>query len=653
MTVHHSDKYTAMNISHRGSITYRQPSVSLDSPGDGTRRISIPPVNLMGSASDSRSPGAGLLTPDSARANHRGRMSASDGSPESSSYFLRRPSLARRRSSRSRDRRSSSTSPFGIGRVTAAVNFLSSNPLKHNVARRRLLALCTVAFFVWYVGSGSTLASSKDYIIEVSTARAVEMMSHGYFNSTNARGLYEDPAAPKLIAANPPSALPSERISRLLANADNSQSNEPSQLTWSLARAILPPLDEELLPWHTERIDTLARLIHCKLMGTCTEKQKKIVLVGAGRFQWCFDGTFDRPSSFANGEAILAQSFIWALKEQGYPMIFVDEKRRTRRDVIRAVARLHEVLNDHVKMVVFDYQTEPECIVDRFCAKSAKLPRGIPRWKMFVWDGLGGVMGYETATRWPWHLVGVPLARAPESTFLGHTIEKDCANLPFVAHQDRPHAAYMLGKDSSYYEPSRSSWTHDDLSAVVASSGLELRAGIKVTRDNHVLPPAIKNIGVSTRTDFITSLGTAKVLIGVGNPIESPSPFEALCMGTPFINPGSKTNHALNYEGIARTHDNWRAQHAQLLEFGAPYVYNVEAHNQTELLAAVQQALATPLKGPFIPKELSNKGYIERLESAMAVDYEALYIDINGGSEDVERQRVIDFAHKQGWPVNL
>lgn len=36
---------------------------------------------------------------------------------------------------------------------------------------------------------------------------------------------------------------------------------------------------------------------------------------------------------------------------------------------------------------------------------------------------------------------------------------------------------------------------------------------------------------------WLEEVGTSKVLVGVGNPWWSPSPYHALCAGVPFINP--------------------------------------------------------------------------------------------------------------------
>jgi len=94
------------------------------------------------------------------------------------------------------------------------------------------------------------------------------------------------------------------------------------------------------------------------------------------------------------------------------------------------------------------------------------------------------------------------------------------------------------------------------------------------------------------------------MVIGFGQPYESPTPLEALANGAAFIHPIYNN-----------THD--RPQHRQLMNLGIPYVYNYELHNDSNqtvegiLRAARLASLPDNRFVSFIP-------YAHRLESVKA-----------------------------------
>ncbi|GAA94884.1 glycosyltransferase family 18 protein [Mixia osmundae IAM 14324] len=365
----------------------------------------------------------------------------------------------------------------------------------------------------------------------------------------------------------------------------------------------MPPWGHPKLAFHR---DTLATLILCKTLGTCTDKQKQVVLVVAHRFHWVWDDTFNRPSEFANGEAILAKSMVEGLAKLGYPLVFLDEV-----DLYRA-GRVHALLTDHVKMVVFDYISMPLCREHERCGKTASFPEGIPAWKQFQWDGLVGI---EPGRLWrqPWHLSGIP---HPEinATYLGFSAELDCRPIPYIPAQERPRTAWILGKERQFYQPDKSAWTEEDFAAVVDHSSLELLAGIQYEPAELPIPSTFSNMGTLSRLDFMQQLSKTRVIIGTNNPPESPSPIEGLCLGTPFIMPVSADLHV--------------PQHRLLAQFKPPAVYTVNAGDRQALLDAVQQAIAHPLDGPFIPESLSWSAYLDRLQSIMSRDWQQVHQDL-------------------------
>ncbi|GAA94692.1 hypothetical protein E5Q_01345 [Mixia osmundae IAM 14324] len=389
--------------------------------------------------------------------------------------------------------------------------------------------------------------------------------------------------------------------------------------------------------WKEKRRRDLAIAYHCVINADqCPAHAKKVVLCGAGRFRWALDGTFERPSAFANGEAILAKSFMYAMDQGGYPFIYLDEGEMGKIDeIVQKISTLYKILGEHVRAVIFDYTGERECMLKNArCLLSDTNEDGIPKWKMFAWDAMGSILpDYETVSRWKWHLTGIPVA---EATWLGITLSKDCSMFPYVPFADRSHKAYVLGKERRYFLESKCSWQPEDFKTVVDATGLKLVAGVKEAKEGEEpLPDSIENLGPATRAGFIEALGTAKVVIGVGGPTESPSPLEAICMGTPFINPGLPVNggHGTEWDG---DFVHWKAQHKFLLHYGPPYVYNVLAKKGTALLEAVQSALANPMTEPYLPPELSDEQYLGRVDALLNDDWQALYESKIAGGEFFE-----------------
>ncbi|GAA94886.1 glycosyltransferase family 18 protein [Mixia osmundae IAM 14324] len=404
----------------------------------------------------------------------------------------------------------------------------------------------------------------------------------------------------------------------------------PEHQDWVVAKSLFPlpastaPQEAE---WEIERREALAQVLYCS-RRSCPRKYRSAVLCAAGRFRWALDGTFERPSAFANGEAILAKSFMWALKSLGYPFIYIDEShKRSRKDAVQLTAKIYRLFPDSVKLVIYDYLGEPDCLADADCFYNVDTnPSGMPLWKMFIWDAMGGFAPYELPYRGPWHLSGIPV---PPATFLGITLEDDCKQLPFVPQTKRSHQAYVLGKSQRYFNATRTAWTADDFAALKKETGLSLISGVKVDgrEDKTELPSAIDNMGVSTRTEFLERISMSKVMIGIGGPTESPSPFEALCMGASFINPGRPRFNASWYQfEQGEDQRGWSAQHSLLLQFGEPYVYNILRGNRTQLISAVQRSLARPLTSPFLPPMLTNAGVLARVIEVMETDWQRRHI---------------------------
>lgn len=218
------------------------------------------------------------------------------------------------------------------------------------------------------------------------------------------------------------------------------------------------------------------------------------------------------------------------------------------------------------------------------------------------------------------HPIGGPFTLSPEdystwkttahgrnNHYLGYSLERTCLKAPYTPHASRPRQAYVFAKHLKFFiEPEYFLW--DALSPKngeeqVAQSDFytTLQADANMTfvgRMRHDVPGLDIPAGITelphmpNRTAFVQALGSSRVLLGVGNPPMSPTPWEALCLGVPFINP-------IKNWLVERPNDRtqWLAQHDGVFfsGLGEPYVYHVKVGDRTGFKEAIRKAMDTPI----------------------------------------------------------
>ncbi|CAH7671817.1 family 18 glycosyltransferase [Phakopsora pachyrhizi] len=276
-------------------------------------------------------------------------------------------------------------------------------------------------------------------------------------------------------------------------------------------------------------------------------------------------------------------------------------------------------------MVVGDYLSIPECLRSKQCLKTELYPTGIPDYKLFVFDGTDSSdVGHPLGRQW--HLSFYPKENEGFS-YLGLTIEHYCHNYSVVTSSKRYNKIYILGKKRSYlHPPAPQLYPPTMWKKLTNQTGIEFTIGTIEKSKNYLDPlkdslfEGINDIGSQTRDEFIHQIQHHRAIIGLGWPPQPSTPLEALCVGTPFINPvwlgrRSQTDRS-----------KWHCQHPYLAQYDPPYVYNVQDRHEDDVLEAIKMILKNPLEKPFIPEDMKTHNYLQRIENLIKRDWKSLAV---------------------------
>ncbi|KAF8344119.1 uncharacterized protein EI90DRAFT_46274 [Cantharellus anzutake] len=263
-----------------------------------------------------------------------------------------------------------------------------------------------------------------------------------------------------------------------------------------------------------------------------------------------------------------------------------------------------------------------DCLKETRCTKNNENPYGMPIWKIFsflFWPIYSHPLGKQ------WTLNPEPYGEEAHwrggGTPLSYSIEPSCDKVQFVPHSERARDKYALvmTKAMRNFLPGETNgWEIDDFNHAANETGIKFKACADPDPESDrlgpiSLPKSVENLGTLGQTEFVQLLARASVLVGVGRPetygtffrvfvdmrtmltflTRSPTPYEALCLGIPFINPILHWNREK-----PELREAWGAQHSMLKLLDPPYVYNVKKGDREGLTKAIQAALNDPIDRP-------------------------------------------------------
>ncbi|KAJ7267981.1 hypothetical protein C8J57DRAFT_1717458 [Mycena rebaudengoi] len=203
------------------------------------------------------------------------------------------------------------------------------------------------------------------------------------------------------------------------------------------------------------------------------------------------------------------------------------------------------------------------------------------------------------------------------NTYLGYSIEAQFARQAFIPHEFRSQQAYVLAKEARYFNGSKYPYAPDFFEAASGEAGVHFLAGVHDPVLPDFFPSSITNVGFMPQTELREARRVASVSRLTGLLINSPTPYDALCLGVPFINPVMSWD-ANNPNNRTR----WSSQHDTLKELDPPYVYNVFRDDKDGFVNAVVEATSHPIES-FVLEDMRMSAVEERVAAILETDWKA------------------------------
>ncbi|KAK8846591.1 hypothetical protein IAR55_005677 [Kwoniella newhampshirensis] len=377
-------------------------------------------------------------------------------------------------------------------------------------------------------------------------------------------------------------------------------------------------------------LQALDRLADCMTEGTCGPREETVIILGSYHFG-------HSQSGHTSGEDIWASSLIEIMHSLNYTLLYTYEPLES--------LLVHQALDDLVSLVFMESQGVSQCIdmgsltketaatrkppivglqwiegeEQLGCAKRVGFEQGIPLWKirpLHFWYGTrhplpGWTLSPENYTGWE---------QDTNNYYLGYYLPH-CINAKSHTHERR---AFILGKRPEYFADGRYAWPRGILPDLAEKLGdFKFAGGAgKGGAGVDMGERGIENIGQMDKATWTKEVAKSAVVLGIGSPPLSPSPYDAMCVGVPFINPITRRD-AKDPENRIK----WRTQHDALRDFDPPYVYHVDKDDVEGLRNALQSALDTPFM-PYIPERMLRENVQARLVHLIENDWKEVAMQI-------------------------
>ncbi|KAH7105446.1 hypothetical protein BKA62DRAFT_390017 [Auriculariales sp. MPI-PUGE-AT-0066] len=357
------------------------------------------------------------------------------------------------------------------------------------------------------------------------------------------------------------------------------------------------------LPWREQNEKRITSLKNCLSARNCRERQEQVVILVSYHFVYALQGS-------TSGENIWANSMFDSVEDLGYTYLIGES--------YEDLVPLYNQYPSRVKVVITMMDWVPKCLHDEQCIRSDKFPQGIPLWQMIVFEWWRGAH----------HPLGHAWTLSPEDwedgdVYLGYSVQRSCYKNQYIPHAKRKNRAVVLAKRVTYFYKPSYPWLGVDYANPPATAAAALGEGFEFVGaarndtaygwdngdnrvDNPVVPAGINPLTQGegenlSKEQWFLELADTRVMVGIGQPYVSPSPWDALCLGVPFINPVMVWDRS-NPENRSA----WTTQHDGLRYEPEPRVYHIlEVEDMAErtkmFWEAVTRAMTTPIERYIAP----------------------------------------------------
>lgn len=201
-----------------------------------------------------------------------------------------------------------------------------------------------------------------------------------------------------------------------------------------------------------------------------------------------------------------------------------------------------------------------------------------------------------------WHLTYVDHHRGADPrpyAYPGHThipmsIERSCLSSVTTPASEREDAVMILAKKSSFFNSHVHYMLHPELWETILDEVPQKFWTVANEENGNPIPEGIEKFQQMTRAAYGKKVSSAKAMVGIGQPMISPSPYTALCRGVPVLIP--------YWAELPENRRDWGwfsskySQHSQAISLGEPYVYGYNITDPHDLVRQLKKAVATPIK---------------------------------------------------------
>ncbi|CDZ97719.1 hypothetical protein [Phaffia rhodozyma] len=334
-------------------------------------------------------------------------------------------------------------------------------------------------------------------------------------------------------------------------------------------------------------VQVMRDLMECIKNDDCRPNQRKFVVLESMNYREVLH-------NYMSGENIWARSVLEALDDLGYSYVFA-------RDMAHAGDWV-ATLGDAVLAVVADEQSIQECYENsEVCLRTVENPLGIRFERLF------GPAFFERQIQ-PlgpkWTLV--PEKPDSRRQYLGYSIEKHCMarKVPSYKIRSKKRQVWVLAKWIHFFTDDSFPYSKDIFVRAAKELDVEFIGAWRIEdTDGHV--PGVRHLGdgnILTSEKFDEALVSVLAVVGVGAPWISPTPYQSVCFGIPFVNPtiwgGASSQHPFAQQFVGEEHG----------------IYTVVEKDDDMFISQLAKAISKP-HDRYVPPHMTRKAMVDRVQS--------------------------------------